>query len=44
MFRSDGVREFDIEISTVNLLTLVTSCSGDNYAAHAVWLDPAVIR
>ncbi len=42
--RRDGLRAFDIEVSSVNVLTLVTSCPGINYAAHAVWLDPVVTQ
>lgn len=44
MLRRDGLWQFDIEISTVNVLTLVTNCPGINYAAHAVWLDPVIAR
>lgn len=44
VLRRTGAVSFDIDVRGVDVLTLVTRCSGDNYAAHAVWLDPVVTR
>jgi hypothetical protein len=33
-----------VDVSSIDVLELVVTCSGDNADAHAAWIEPQLVR